>query len=114
VPIMGLDRDLALSRVGGDLDLLKEIAVIFLDDLPRTIAEIQDAITASDFEVMERSAHGLKGAAANFGAQSVVEAALHLEKLGRQKDLSSAAEALEHLKLELSTFAAELETLCHA
>ena len=28
----GLDRDVALSRVGGDVELLQEIAQLFLDD----------------------------------------------------------------------------------
>jgi HPt (histidine-containing phosphotransfer) domain-containing protein len=111
VSIMGLDRDLALSRVGGDIDLLKEIAVIFLDDAPRTIAEIAGAISSGDFEVLERSAHGLKGAAANFGARDVVDSAYELEKLGRQQILTGAAEAFFALKTALATFQAELEAL---
>ena len=38
-----LDRATALARVGGDLDLLKEIAGLFLDEYPRALDEICQA-----------------------------------------------------------------------
>ncbi len=109
MPVVGLDRDLALSRVGGDLDLLKEIAAIFLEDLPRSVAKIEESISTKDFELLERSAHGLKGAASNFGASDVVEFALNLEKMGREKNLSGAEEGLRTLRSALATLKAELE-----
>ena len=37
-----LDLELALSRVGGDKQLLREIAVLFMDECPRAFAEIQE------------------------------------------------------------------------
>jgi HPt (histidine-containing phosphotransfer) domain-containing protein len=57
------------------------------------MAEIQEAVTLSDAQNLERAAHKLKGAAAVFDARSVVEAAEQLEILGRQRNLSAAGNA---------------------
>jgi len=103
-----LDREAALSRVGGDGELLHEIAQIFLQDYPRSLAELRDAAGRGDTHGVERTAHGLKGAAANFGARPVVEAALIIEKMGHQQDLSGFSAALGTLEQTLSKFKDEL------
>jgi HPt (histidine-containing phosphotransfer) domain-containing protein len=107
----GLDWNAALDRVGGDVDLLKDIARIFIDDCPRALAELRDACARGDCTLAERAAHGLKGAAANFGATRVVDASLHLEKMGRAGTLDGFAPALEVLENGLASLQKELETL---
>jgi len=107
----GLDSGAALARVGGDADLLKEISRIFIDDCPRAMAELQDAAARRDCSLLERAAHGLKGAASNFGASSVVAAALHLEKMGRSGTFEGFAHALQELEKALSALRDELEAL---
>src|SRR5450631_2427104 len=89
----GFDKDAALGRVGGDLDLLKEIARVFLDDCPRSLAELREAAARSDCAVVERSAHTLKGASANFGAARLVAAALLIEKMGHARTMDGVAPA---------------------
>ena len=74
-----LDREVALSRVGGDAELLKEIAVLFLENYQAWLGELRDAAVRGDAKVVENTAHGLKGSVSNFGAQAAVEAALQLE-----------------------------------
>ena len=110
-PGEGLDCDAALARVGGDADLLKEIARIFIDDCPRAMAEMQDASARADCVLLERAAHGLKGAASNFGASNVVAAALHLEKMGRSGTVEGFAAAYLDLEKVLSALRDELESL---
>src|SRR5262249_1948141 len=61
-----LDRALALSRVGGDAELLKEIAMLFLEEYPRVLDELRNAIARGDARSVERTAHGLKGSVSNF------------------------------------------------
>ena len=78
-----LDRAAALARVGGDLDLLKEIAALFLDEYPQALVDMRKALATGDAKTIERSAHGLKGSVANFGARTAVDAAFELEQLGR-------------------------------
>src|SRR5690348_15829708 len=73
-----LDRDIALSRVGGDAELLREIAVLFLDNYTHWLDELREAATRGDAPAVEKTAHGIKGSVANFGAQSAVDAAFAL------------------------------------
>jgi HPt (histidine-containing phosphotransfer) domain-containing protein len=110
-PGTGLDRELALSRVGGDAELLKEIAVLFMEDYPSVLAEIRAAAARGDAKGVERAAHGLKGSVANFGAAAAVDAALHIERMGRVGDLSRVSEAIEALARALDALHPELEAL---
>jgi len=107
----GFDRETALARVGDDIDLLKEIAGIFLEDCPRSLAELRDAAARGDCVMVERSAHNLKGAASNFGAGSVVGAALRIEKMGYTGTLDDFASALAALEAALAKLRIELEAL---
>lgn len=109
--LRSLDRALALSRVGGDLELLQEIARLFLDDTPRMMKEIRDAMAAGDARAVERAAHSLKGCVANFGANSAFEAALAMERKGRGGDLSGIHELYAQLERLIGQLEPELEAL---
>jgi PAS domain S-box-containing protein len=90
---VALDLAVALKRVDGDLDLLKELAGIFLDECPQRMAEIRQAIRQRDLAKLQREAHGLKGSVGTFGAQETFEAALRLESVGRGEDWGHVEEA---------------------
>ena len=109
--IMNLNRALALERVGGDEDLLREIAVLFLDDYPSLISQIQAALADSDAQNLERAAHSLKGSVANFGSDAAYQAAFDLEQIGRSKKLDGAAEAYDRLTTVMTHVCPELEAL---
>ena|SRR5579872_1754519 len=106
-----LDRATALARVGGDLDLLKEIAALFLDEYPRELDDIHKALAAADAHKLERSAHGLKGAVANFGAAAAVDAAFQLEQLGKAGKLDQVPPPLAALERALALLHAELSSI---
>jgi two-component system, sensor histidine kinase and response regulator len=110
-PGTGLDRDLALSRVGGDADLLKEIAALFIEEYPKVLTELRAAAVRRDSRGVERAAHGLKGSVANFGAQAAVDAASELEHMGRAGDLSRVGEAIDALARALDALHPELKEL---
>lgn len=107
----GFDRELALSRVGGDTELLKEIADIFLTDYPQALTELRNAIETSNAPLLERAAHGLKGSVANFGASAAVDAALRLEKMGFTRNLSGAAHEIAVLDEALNNLHGELKNV---
>ncbi|MDP8990767.1 MAG: Hpt domain-containing protein [Acidobacteriota bacterium] len=111
VPDTSLDRQWALSRVGDDLELLREIAVLFMDECPRALLEIQQAIAGEDAAKLENAAHSLKGSVANFGAPAALAAAFRLEQMGRARQLVEAPEALRALEQALSVVCAELAVL---
>jgi HPt (histidine-containing phosphotransfer) domain-containing protein len=106
-----LDREVALSRVGGDLELLKEIAVLFLENYQAWLGELREAAARGDPKGVESTAHGLKGSVANFGAQTVVDAALRLETMGRGRDLTGVSQSLAALESALAALRPELESL---
>jgi HPt (histidine-containing phosphotransfer) domain-containing protein len=109
--IMNLNRALALERVGGDEELLREIAGLFLEDYPSLITQIEQAVAASDANSLERAAHSLKGSIANFGSDPAYHAAFELEQIGRNKNLEHAAEAYARLLSVMGHVCPELEAL---
>ena len=100
-----------MSRVGGDAELLREIAVLFLEDYPRVLDELRNAIARQDFRTVERTAHGLKGSVSNFGAAAAVEAARAIEVLGRTHQLGEVSQVIRSLELALAALRPELESL---
>ena len=106
-----LDESLALSRVGGDVELLIEVIDLFLDDYPSTLEKIKSAVASGDANALEQHAHSLKGSVSTFGAGRAFEAAFELEKRGRAGDLTGAQEGLLRLEQALESLRPELESL---
>ena len=105
------DRDLALSRVGGDLELLQEIALLFLSDSERMAGEIGKSVQARDANALDRSAHTLKGCVLNFGAQRLYDCSLALERMGRSGDLTDVDGVYRSLKSEIAQLENDLREL---
>ncbi len=103
-----VDHTLALSRVGGDADLLSEIARLFLTDAPHMLNAIEAAIRAGDAGALERSAHAFKGCVSNFGAATATSIAFSLEQMGRRSELGGASEAFARLCAEQEAVEVEL------
>src|SRR5262249_15841529 len=106
-----LDTDELMQSVDGDLELMREIVAVFLDELPRMRSRIHDALELEDAEALSAAAHALKGAVGNLGASAAFEAAGRVEELGRVQDLSSSREAHESLRTELERLQPALEAL---
>ncbi|MBX9603829.1 MAG: PAS domain S-box protein [Bryobacteraceae bacterium] len=107
----GLDRDVALARVGGDEELLREIGQLFLMEYPQLLAQMEQAIRAGDAPRLERVAHSLKGSVSNFGAVHATEAALALEELGRSAQWDQVDSALLALRSRLESLRTQIQTL---
>jgi PAS domain S-box-containing protein len=106
-----LDEALALSRVGGDIELLKEVVELFLEDYPTTFEKIKVAVDGQDAPALEHHAHSLKGSVSTFGASRAFEAAFALEKQGRSGDLSGARDGLAELEKALEALHPALVSL---
>ena len=103
------DHEAALARVGGDADLLREIAGLFEMDCPQALEKLREAIDSGDTREAHRLAHGLKGSAANFGATPAVDAAFRIEQLARDGKLGEIDGLLETLERALDTLRSELK-----
>jgi signal transduction histidine kinase/DNA-binding response OmpR family regulator len=75
------DRDALLARCEGDLDLLREVASIFLEESPRLLDNVASAVRAGDAGRLRAAAHALRGSLAYFGASAATAGARRLEEL---------------------------------
>ncbi len=103
-PAAVVDREALLARIGGDMELLRELVGLYRADYPRLLAEIQAAVRANDADRLRRAAHTLKASAGTFGAEQVCAAAKRLEAMGRDGTLAGAAEAGAALEEALRQF----------
>lgn len=92
------DREELLARMDGDMALLSRIISMFLTETPKKLVAIRAAIDSGDAARLARLAHALKGSIGNFCSATATSAALRLETLGRQADLSAAPRAFEELE----------------
>ncbi len=106
-----LDHAAALHHCDGDVELLHEVAALFLDDCPRRLADLRDAGERQDAKALENAAHSLKGSAGNFGAEAAVAAAERLEQMARAEDLTDAAAACIALEEEIGRLCTALGRL---
>ena len=93
-----------LARFDGDIELLKELAGIFLQECPRMLDEIRAALGAADSKALERAAHTLKGSVGNFAMPGPRETAQSLESLAESGDLSGALEIFRVLEQQITQF----------
>jgi HPt (histidine-containing phosphotransfer) domain-containing protein len=101
----------ALEHVEGDLDLLREMADLFLDEVDNMTRAIEQSITAGDPVALQHAAHTLKGSVSNFAAHAATEASFALEKMGRQQDFTHTSAALAALKSALAQLIPALTAL---
>jgi CheY-like chemotaxis protein len=107
-PAPAFDRAAALERTDGDVELLKELVGLFLDECPRRMVELREAIARRDATRLQQVAHTLKGSVGNFGARESFEAALRLEAVGRESDWSQAEEAWAALEAAIGRLEAAM------
>jgi HPt (histidine-containing phosphotransfer) domain-containing protein len=98
----------SVARLGGDAVLFREIVELFLEDAPALLVQAHRSLANGDATTLERSAHSLKGLAANLDALTVVAAAQSIEQHAQQKDLSLAGACLPELAKRLQALQAAL------
>ncbi|HEX5271022.1 MAG TPA: response regulator, partial [Gemmataceae bacterium] len=106
-----LDPSAALESVGGDRQLLAELAGVFTAQWPRWLADVRDAVARGDATRLRLTAHTIKGALGNFRARGAFDEAQRLENMGRDGDLAQAADACAALERHMDRLLADLTTL---
>jgi response regulator RpfG family c-di-GMP phosphodiesterase len=104
-----LNKAELLSRLDGDAQLMQELIEIFLADSHSLLEQVSDAVTSRDPVALERAAHKLSGTVSIFGSRPVMEVALTLETMGRNRNLPHAGEMLAQLKDQMEALK---EALC--
>ncbi|HEY5253092.1 MAG TPA: response regulator, partial [Acidobacteriaceae bacterium] len=110
VEVIAWDRAGTLERLGGDTKLLQEVMAIFLQETPRHMAALEEAVTQSRANVIEEIAHTLKGELGYLGMSGISQKAAELEKLGHTSDLRSAPQIYERLDAEVSALLTSIQS----
>jgi|SRR5581483_3568132 len=105
------DRESALSRVGGDLDLLREVGALFLKESVPAVSELRRAVAARDAFGIEHKAHELKGSIATFGVGEPFQFALDIEQRGKTGNLEQVDGLMERFEHSLDRLCTELREL---
>jgi HPt (histidine-containing phosphotransfer) domain-containing protein len=69
---------------------------------------MEEALSSANWNVIERGAHRLKGAVANFDAQRLFNAIVRLETDARSGRAAAISNTLVEVRAELSSFEREL------
>ena len=106
-----IDKTEIKQRLGGDSEFLAELRSLLGNTYPKQLAEIKGAIADNDASSLEKVAHSLKGAVANFGPSRARDLAMDLEVRGRENRMDGAEPIYEQLEKAAHTLFEELGAL---
>ncbi|SMC25791.1 PAS domain S-box-containing protein [Desulfacinum hydrothermale DSM 13146] len=95
-----LDWDELVDRLAGDMELAWEILEDFVEELPQRLQEMREGLQSGDMENVKRSAHTLKGSAANVSAKGLSHCALQVEHAAAEGDPERVEAGLEEVRRE--------------
>jgi len=103
-PASLIDEEVLNSLKEAIGDKVNHIVGVYLDDVPKNLQSMKEALAQQDYETVGRFAHSLKSSSANIGVMRVSQLAANLERSIQQGtmdggQISSAVSGLE------STFA---------
>jgi HPt (histidine-containing phosphotransfer) domain-containing protein len=105
------DREDFVERLMGNEELAKRILNGFVEDMPRQLARLAQALNSFDADTVRVVAHSIKGAAANVSGLEMREIAQKLERTGSSGDLAVAA-ALPELSASFERVKPAMESFC--
>jgi len=97
----GVDWQAALAAVQGDRALLRSVVQAFLEEGPRLMAAIGQAIQAGDAAALRRAAHTLKSSLNYVGAIRASDQAFLLEQKAAGPSLEDAEQVAAGLRAEV-------------
>ena len=109
---MQFDAEDLIDRMMGNEALAKQIVGIFLEDVPRQLLALSEALGAEDSQKTGRIAHSIRGAAANAGGGALVALSRAIEEASGEGKLSEVRPLLVDLETRFSELRPELEKFC--
>ncbi len=105
------DRADALSRIADDEELLATLIEMFAADAPNYLAEIDNALVVTDWPLLLRASHTLKGLFATFSARRGEHRAKELEIAAKGHDIQTCAKLAAIMHEEVQAFLNAAESL---
>jgi signal transduction histidine kinase/DNA-binding response OmpR family regulator/HPt (histidine-containing phosphotransfer) domain-containing protein len=109
--IPGLSLSKLQSMAGGDQGFVKEMIQTYLEDAPRLLNDMRQALEQNDAAGLQLAAHSLKSNSAEFGAAKLSELSRALEKLGKAGELDGTADKLAQAESQYLQVAAALRQM---
>ena len=109
--LLVFDEENALGRLGGDRQLLCAIIEVFLEDTPRQLAILSEALNNRDFILLGRIAHSLKSASMSVGGMVLSENSRCLEQLAKDMNFEICGKVLKELFQNYSSLVVSLESV---
>jgi two-component system, sensor histidine kinase and response regulator len=106
-----IDRKDLSDRLDGDMDLLKELIHLFIEDSPKLLLEIDKALEENNFEKLRKAAHTIKGSVSNFSANNAFSLASNLENIAKEKNADKAHDVNKILKIEINNVIESLKSI---
>jgi signal transduction histidine kinase/CheY-like chemotaxis protein/HPt (histidine-containing phosphotransfer) domain-containing protein len=104
-----LDQVKTLAPQDGEA-LVRKVIAIFLEDAPKRVRALREAVVRKDTEEAGRAAHALKSASANVGAIVMAESCGALEAFARAGSIEHASRIVAEIEAEFASVAKELST----
>lgn len=98
------DREDFTRRMGHNRELCGRILRVFMQETPRQLERLNQAIAVGDVSTVQYVAHGIKGAAASVSAHVVHQKALDVETAARAADIKGAHDKLLELEWAFASF----------
>jgi len=106
-----LDRPSLLERVGGDLELVREVTDLFLRDCGKFMDEVRATTRSGDVAALGYALHTMRGMFRNLSAESAQELVGRMQAMALEKDFARIEAAHALLELEITALTAELRQL---
>ena len=88
-----------LRRFGGD-QLVRDMTVVFVEDVPTRLAAARAGVAEGDRRRVEHAVHSLKASCGQFGATAMQQRAAAAERLAREGTLDAVPPLLDELAAE--------------
>jgi PAS domain S-box-containing protein len=103
------DCDGMMKRLLDDRELAVMVTDMFIDDTPKQINSLKQAIIALDSKQAELHAHSMKGSAGNIGVDQFRNVAAELEKAGRASDFDTISALIPELEKQFAVAVKEIQ-----
>ncbi|RQH32868.1 PAS domain-containing hybrid sensor histidine kinase/response regulator [Okeania hirsuta] len=88
------------KMAGGNSELLVEVIDCYLEDSPKLLDEMSQAIKQQQAKLLQRSAHSMKSSSASVGANNLPELCKELEYIAREGTTEGADKIFSQLQAE--------------
>jgi len=96
-----IDITKAMDVVDGDNDLFKELVDNFVEQIPDEMNKLKSTIESKNAQLIEETAHSLRGAIAVFGGKKTLQLVSEIENMGRNSQIHEIHEIYQQFELEM-------------